>query len=176
MKKLTLTVLAALLLAGCTIDLDQQTVSKRKLFGDWVCTTQYTEHNFETINNLSFNRDGSLSNKSSVIEPIGKPFFVYDISGTGMWQLNGNQLSYTLTPNAVKRNHTVEANDAISMDSRYKDYEKDLFNKYSKRINKRNTINFIITSLRRDQSTGKDMLSLIQQTGQNSYGSSCIRK
>ena len=61
-------------------------------------------------------------------------------------------------------------------ETRYKDYEEKLFKKYSQRINKQNTINFVITSLKREQNTGKDVLSLVQQSAQKSYNSNCVRK
>ncbi len=177
MKKFVLVAFTLSLLSGCTlIDMGPGKVTKRKLVGNWECTTNYTDHNFKTVNNLKLNQDGSLTNNSTVIEPIDKPFFVYEVSSTGSWLLNENRLSYTLTTKAVTPRHTAEAKDAIEKDLRYKDYEEKLFKKYSQRINKQNTINFVITSLKRDQNTGKDVLSLVQQTAQKSYNSNCVRK
>lgn len=177
MKKFVLTALSALLLVGCAlIDGDPTKISARKLIGSWICTTDYTDHNFRTVNHLKLNRDGSVINDSSVIEPIDKPFFVYKVLSTGSWRLNENRLSYILTAKSVLRHHTAEAKDAMEKDLRYQDYEGNLFKKYRQRIGKQNTINFVITSLRRDQNTGKDVLLLVQQTAQKSHNSTCVRQ
>lgn len=179
MKKLVLLGLTASLLGGCTlVDIaDDGKITHRKLTGEWQCTASYPEHNTKTVSRLKLIGDGSLVNNNSIIEPIDKPFFVYDLSSTGTWKFDEqtHKLTYTLTTNSVQRNHTEDALDAMEKDSRYKPYEENLFKKYSKRINKQNTINFTITSLTRDPKNGQYTLVLEQKTAQKSYTSSCVR-
>ncbi|WP_109077633.1 hypothetical protein [Aggregatibacter kilianii] len=180
MKKLILLGLTFSFLSGCTLPdmLDDGKITQRKVSGEWQCTSTYPEHNLKTVNNLRLNRDGTLVNNSSIIEPIDKPFFVYETTGSGTWQFNevDHKLTYTMTTNSVQRKHTEEALDAIEKDSRYKPYEENLFKKYSKRVNKASTINFVVTSLTRNAELGKDVMVLAQKTAQKSYTTSCIRQ
>ena len=180
MKKLFLLGLTLSFLSGCTLTdlIDNGKITQRKVSGEWQCTSIYPEHNLTTVNNLRLNRDGTLVNNRTIIEPIDKPFFVYEITGTGTWQLRelDHKLTYTFTTNWVQRRHTEEALDAIKKDSRYKLYEENLFKKYSKRVNKSNTINFVISSLTRDMELGRDMMTLTQNTAQKSYTTACARQ
>lgn len=179
MKKLGLLGLTVSLLGGCTLAdmVDEGQITRRKLVGEWQCTASYPEYNSKTVGHLKLMNDGSWVNNSSIIEPIDKPFFVYDLSSTGTWKLDEqtHKLTYTLTTNSVQRNHTTDALDAMEKDPRYKPYEENLFNIYSKRINKQNTINFTVTSLTREPDTGKYTLVLEQKTAQKTYSSSCVR-
>lgn len=179
MKKLVLLGLTLSLLGGCTlVDMvDDGKITYRKLTGEWQCIASYPEYNTKTVSHLKLMNDGSLINNSSIIEPIDKPFFVYDLNSTGTWKLDEqtHKLTYTLTTNSVQRNHTADALDAMEKDSRYKPYEENLFKKYSKRINKQNIINFTVTSLTREPNTGKYTLVLEQKTAQKTYSSSCVR-
>ena len=82
MKKLFLLGLTLSFLSGCTLTdlIDNGKITQRKVSGEWQCTSIYPEHNLTTVNNLRLNRDGTLVNNRTIIEPIDKPFFVYEIS------------------------------------------------------------------------------------------------
>ena len=90
MKKLGLLGLTVSLLGGCTLAdmVDEGQITRRKLVGEWQCTASYPEYNSKTVGHLKLMNDGSLVNNSSIIEPIDKPFFVYDLSSTGTWKLD----------------------------------------------------------------------------------------
>ncbi|MBN6078110.1 hypothetical protein HYE59_11420 [Aggregatibacter actinomycetemcomitans] len=180
MKKLVLLGLTLSFLSGCMLTdlIDNGKITRRKVSGEWQCTSIYPEYNLKTVNNLRLNRDGTLVNNSTIIEPIDKPFFVYEITGTGTWRLSEleNKLTYTLTANWVQRSHTEEALDAIKKDFRYKPYEENLFNKYSKRVGKSKMINFVISSLTRDMELGRDIMTLTQKTAKKNYTTSCVRQ
>lgn len=178
MKKLYLAILPSLLVAACSNT--DKPLTKEALIGEWVCTTEYTDVGVGTVDIVSLNRNGKLTDDNYIFDHIlnaliDKPVEDYFRSplrylrgSNGSWNLLGNTLTYDLKTQEAKRLIFPDVWAGIQKVDKFKKIEAEQFKLYSSNKEDKISLEF--------KKFIKNGFILTQNINGKSYESKCLSK
>lgn len=116
MKKRLLVGLVCFALVGCSSNDAPSNieVAQNKIVGKWVCTTEYSDLNFTTVDRYEFAENGTLNAEETIsYKRDYTPLFNYKTTGKGKWVIKKNQLSLNLVKQPIERASSVLREKAL---------------------------------------------------------------